>query len=114
MPGELALPRILKLRLPVDTAFAQGNFNIGALQTALAELLTNSQWAIAGTGAVGDKTFKVTGFGKQTLFRQTVEGCFDQLRLGAALTQLTRQLDSTMLATCEQVHGGSPHRDESI
>lgn len=74
------MPRILKLRLPVDTAFAQSEFDIGALQTALTQLLANSQRAIARAGAIGDKTFKVSGFAKQSLFRQTVEGCFDQLR----------------------------------
>ncbi|GLH37529.1 hypothetical protein RS1P1_18120 [Pseudomonas moraviensis] len=62
MPGELALPRVLKLRLPIDTAFAQGDFDIGTLQAPLAELLTNSQWAIAGTGSVGNKAFKVSRF----------------------------------------------------
>src|SRR5207253_2845037 len=45
---------------------------------------------------------------------QTVKCCVDHFRRGAALTQFTRQLDSTMLASREQVHCGSPHRDECI
>jgi hypothetical protein len=84
------------------------------LQASLPKLFANSQRAVSRAGTVGDKAFKVTGFGQQSLFRQAVEGSFDQFRRGAALTQFTRQLDSTMLATCEQVHCGTPYGDGRI
>ncbi|MEG2830605.1 MAG: phosphoglucosamine mutase, partial [Edwardsiella sp. (in: enterobacteria)] len=49
-----------------------GATDVRALQASLAQLFTNTRWAVAGAGSVGDKTFEVTGFGKQPLFRQAV------------------------------------------
>jgi len=84
------------------------------LQAALAQLFSNTQRAVSRSSSVGNKTFEVTGFGQQPLFRQPVKSDVDHFRESAALTQFTRQLDSTVLASREQVHCSSPHRDECI
>src|SRR5689334_17407688 len=114
MPGKFAPPGVFQLLLPIDTTLAQGELNVGTLQATLAQLFANAQRAITGTRTEGNEAFEVTGFGQQALFRQAVESCVVHFRGGAALTQFTRQLDSTVLASREQVHCGSPHRDECI
>ncbi|MOA48544.1 hypothetical protein D3C78_1713020 [compost metagenome] len=42
LPRELAPPGIDQLLLPVDATLTKGEFNIGTLQTTLAQLFTNA------------------------------------------------------------------------
>lgn len=114
LPGELALPDVLQPGRPVYPAVTQGLVDITTVQTTLAKLLANTRGAIAGIGTVGNETLKITGFTEQPFFGKPVERRLDQLIRCAALTQLARQLDTTVLAACEQVHGCPPDGDGGV
>src|SRR5690606_28780302 len=79
LTGELASPGVFQLFTPVDTAIAQGLFDIATGQTALGQLFANTQRPIAGARAVADKGLQIARLRQQAFFSQTIESGFDQL-----------------------------------
>ena len=114
LPGKLALPHITHALAPVHLALAQCLLDISTRQATLAQLLTNTRRAIASAGTVPDEAFEVAGFSKQPFFGKPVEFRLDQLIRSAALTQLARQLDATVLTSRKQVHGCPPNGDGGV
>ncbi|MNH20817.1 hypothetical protein D3C79_806040 [compost metagenome] len=114
LAGKLALPHVTHTLAPIHLALAQGLLDISTRQTALAQLFANTRRAVAGAGTVADEAFEVAGFAKQPFFGEPVELRLDQLIRSAALTQLARQLDATVLTSREQVHGCPPNGDGGV
>src|SRR5690606_22687176 len=112
--AEALAPDLLQPFAPVLPALAQRLLDGLARQATLGQLLPDAQRAVPGAGTAGNVAFQVAGFAEQPFFGQAIQGDFDQLGGRAATAQLAFQLDATMLALREQVHGGPSHGDGRI
>ena len=75
-PENLRCHVSCKLLLPTDTAFAQGEFDIGALQTALAQLFANPQQGHSRNGRGRKQSFQGNGLRKAALLPSNGRGLF--------------------------------------